>query len=106
MRHYHKFSILEPKKDKDSTYKYYDSISVGRLLAMRKMRTAGYSLADISKNMTEFSVEDYYRTFHKNTQTAKKKLDYQDVYKRQILQSVIDLMVPRIDVYKRQVLTS
>ncbi len=79
LRHYHKFSILEPKKDKNSTYKYYDSISVGRLLAMRKMRTAGYSLADISKNMTDFSLEYYYKTFHKNTQTAKKKLEYQKI---------------------------
>jgi DNA-binding transcriptional MerR regulator len=79
LRHYQKYSILEPKKDKDSTYKYYDPISVGRLLAMRKMRTAGYSLADISKNMTEFSVQEYYRTFYENTQSAKRKLEYQKI---------------------------
>lgn len=79
LRHYQKYSIIEPKKDKDSTYKYYDPISVGRLLAMRKMRTAGYSLADISKNMTEFSVQEYYRTFYENTQSAKRKLEYQKI---------------------------
>ena len=63
LRHYQKLSILEPKKDDKSTYKYFDSISVGRLLAMRKMRTAGYSLAAISESMMEFSIKEYYDSF-------------------------------------------
>ncbi len=77
LRHYQKFSILNSKKDANSTYKHFDAISVGRLLAMRKMRTAGYSLADISKTMKEFSLEEYYNTFYENTQSAKEKLEYQ-----------------------------
>lgn len=43
---------------------------------MRKMRTAGYSLADISKSMKDFSLEKYYNSFYKNTQSAKKELEY------------------------------
>lgn len=77
LRHYQKLSILESKKDDKSTYKYFDSISVGRLLAMRKMRTAGYTLADISESMKEFSIKEYYNTFYENTQKAKQKLEYQ-----------------------------
>lgn len=77
LRHYQKLSILEPKKDDKSTYKYFDSISVGRLLAMRKMRTAGYSLAAISESMKEFSIKEYYDSFFANTEKAKQRLEYQ-----------------------------
>lgn len=77
LRHYQKLSILEPKEDDKSTYKYFDSISVGRLLAMRKMRTAGYTLADISESMKEFSLKEYYDTFYENTQKAKQQIEYQ-----------------------------
>lgn len=77
LRHYEKFSILESKIDDNSTYKHFDAISVGRLLAMRKLRTAGYSLSDISRSMQEFSIKEYYDTFNENTQSAKQKLEYQ-----------------------------
>lgn len=77
LRNYQKFSILESKKDDNSAYKHFDAISVGRLLAMRKMRTAGYSLADVSESMKEFSHKEYYHTFYENTQKAKQRLEYQ-----------------------------
>ncbi|MEL7649110.1 MAG: MerR family transcriptional regulator [Sedimentibacter sp.] len=76
LRNYQKLEIIEPKKDTDSTYKHFNSISVGRLLAMRKMRNAGYSLADISQSMKEFSLQEYYDTFTNNTQLLKQEYEY------------------------------
>jgi len=77
LRNYQKLGILESRKEENSTYKHFNSISVGRLLAMRKMQTAGYCLADISQSMKEYSLQEYYKTFMNNTQTTKQKLEYQ-----------------------------
>lgn len=76
LRNYQKLEIIEPRKDNDSTYKHFNPISVGRLLAMRKMRNAGYSLSDISQSMKEFSLQEYYDTFNNNTQLLKQEYEY------------------------------
>ncbi|PKM67807.1 MAG: hypothetical protein CVU93_03570, partial [Firmicutes bacterium HGW-Firmicutes-18] len=76
LRNYQKLEIIESIKDLNTTYKHFDSISVCKLLALRKMRNAGYSLADISHSMKDFSLQEYHDTFNNNVQLLKQDYIY------------------------------
>ena len=77
LRNYQRLGIIEPKADGRSIYNCFDPISVGRLLAMRKLQTAGCRLADVSQSMKEYSLQEYLRIIDTNVQDARQKLEYQ-----------------------------
>jgi len=77
LRNYQRFGIIESQDDRKSVYKCFDPISVGKLLAMRKLQTMGCRLADVSESMKEYSLRQYSQALRSNLQDAKSKLDYQ-----------------------------
>lgn len=77
LRNYQRLGIIEPKADGRSMYNCFDPISVGRLLAMRKLQTAGCRLADVSRSMKEYSLQEYMRIIDTKVQDARQKLEYQ-----------------------------
>ena len=76
LRNYQKLEIIESIKEMDSTYKHFDALSVCKLLALKKMRNARYSLADISHSMKDFSLQEYHDTFNNNAQLLKRDYVY------------------------------
>jgi DNA-binding transcriptional MerR regulator len=77
LRNYQRLGIIEPKADGRSIYNCFDPISVGRLLAMRKLQTAGCRLADVSRSMKEYSLQEYMHIIDANVQDARQRLEYQ-----------------------------
>lgn len=77
LRNYQRLGIIEPRDDRYSAYKCFDPISVGKLLAMRKLQTMGCRLADVSQSMKEYSLPRYMETLRAKLSEAKNRLEYQ-----------------------------
>lgn len=77
LRNYQRLGIVEPRGDGRSVYNCFDPISVGRLLAMRKLQAAGCKLADVSRSMKEYSLKEYLRAIRANVLDARRELEYQ-----------------------------
>jgi len=77
LRNYQRLGIIEPKADGRSAYNCFDPISVGRLLAMRKLQTTGCRLADVSQSMKDYSLQDYLRVLRSNLRNTRQNLEYQ-----------------------------
>jgi len=104
LRNYQRLGIIESKKDGKSAYKCFDPISLGKLLAMRKLQTAGCRLADVSKSMKEYSLQEYASKLRLNLQSVREKLEYQKILLERMenhlafAENLMDVDAPSMDI--------
>ena len=74
LRHYEKLGILIPEERTDSKFHQYDPTSVSRLLAMRRLRNAGFSLSQIAKSMNQSTLEEYENSFLSRSRQLQQEI--------------------------------
>lgn len=55
LKHYEKFQLVEPMKNSDTNYRYYDLRQCGRIIEAKKFRNLGFSIKDTAGLLNEYT---------------------------------------------------
>lgn len=80
IRYYEKIGIINPYKDEENNYRYYESEDINLLLDYKKYKSLGFSTNKISKIMTQDSLDEFIDEISENKKIIEKRLKFYKLF--------------------------
>ena len=74
VKHYEKYGIINPIKEKESKYRFYTIQHGERILASKRFRNMGFTIRDSAKIMNEYSLEEIQSTLNDRAIEIEKEI--------------------------------
>lgn len=83
VKHYEKYGIINPIKEKECKYRFYTIQHGERILASKRFRNMGFTIRDSAKIMSEYSLEQIQSTLNNKADEIEKEIrKLQSMHKR------------------------
>ena len=83
VKHYEKYGIINPIKEKECKYRFYTIQHGERILASKRFRNMGFTIRDSAKIMNEYSLEKIQLTLDNKANEIEKEIKrLQSMHKR------------------------
>lgn len=83
VKHYEKYGIINPIKEKECKYRFYTIQHGERILASKRFRNMGFTIRDSAKMMNEYSLEEIQSTLNNKSDEIEKEIKrLKSMYKR------------------------
>ena len=75
IRHYEKLGLVNPIRDPENNYRYFDSTDIGVLCKLHSFRSSGFSLKEISDIFQEQSIESVRNTLREKQTVLSSQIE-------------------------------